>query len=471
MMASSIRHSLPTWIAPTHRVTAPFTVVTVFVAVLGCSDTSAPFGPVITDVNVIAHGPLSRTAMIELDGPGAVIVRYGAGARTQLVVTSSQPSTHHEVLLPRLLADTRYEFEVESNESMIAGTFDTGSLPADLAAITFDVEGEPSHPLTMLEFARQDGADAFKGVVIVDGDGNVVWYFRSDRAVTGTTRRTNGNFVFLDVDRGLLEVTPAGEVLRTLPQEPAGRTMHHDVIATPTGTLLVLRLDRQIANDTLVAGEAIWEWNPDNGTEQKLWSSFDVMSPATDRGPRYNPGDWLHANSLFLGERGHILVSLHHLNQVISIAPDRESLEWRLGGTNATIAAPAGDPFSGQHTAAETGPDRVIIFDNGLERAEAYSRAIEMAVNSQQATKLWEFRPPHDNWSRAISSARRLDNGNTLVAFGMGPGVGGSTGPIEVYDVDPAGAIAWHLIVRGNVQLMYRATVLNTIGGEQPVTR
>lgn len=438
----------------------------------GCSDsTAATSGPVITDVTIVEHGPLLRTARVELDGPAPVTVRYAASATIELVVTSPDPATQHEVLLPRLIANSPYVFEIESGESVVTGTFDTGGLPADLAEILFEAEGEPGHPLTLLEFARQDGADAFKGAVIVDASGNVVWYFRTERGVTGATRRGNGNFVFLDLERGLVEVTPAGDVVHVLPQEPTGRTMHHDVIATPTGTLFVLRLDRQMAEDTVVAGEAVWEWNPETGEETKVWSSFDVMSPATDRGPRYNHGDWLHANSLFLGSRGNILVSLHHLNQVISIAPERAALEWRLGGTNATIAAPPGEPFSGQHTAAETGPDRVLIFDNGLERAQPFSRALEMNVSGLQSTKLWEFRPPQDNWSRAISSARRLETGHTLIAFGMGPGVGGSTGPIEVYDVDANGAITWHLVVRGNVQLMYRATPLHSIGGERPVIR
>ena len=473
MKTGPVRQCISTLISSEYHGARPYGALTVIVslAIVACNDTSAPSGPRITEVNIVDHGPLLRTAMVELDAVAPVLIRYGASAATELAVTSSQPLVRHEVLLPRLTADTHYTFEVASGTSTVTGTFDTGSLPSDLASVVFEAEGEPSHPLTLLEFARQDGGDAFKGVVIVDGEGTVVWYFRAERAVTGTTRRANDNFVFLDLDRGLLEVTPAGDVVRTLPQEPAGRTMHHDVIASPAGTLLVLRLDRQSTNDTLVAGEAIWEWNPETGSETKIWSSFDVMSPSTDRGPRYRHDDWLHANSLFLGTSGNILVSLHHLNQVISIAPDRQSLEWRLGGTNATIAAPSGEPFSGQHTAAETGPDRVIVFDNGLERSEAYSRALEMSVHQQQATKLWEFRPPHDNWSRAISAARRLDNGNTLVTFGMGPGVGGSTGPIEVYDVDAGGGIAWHLKVQGNVQLMYRATALSHIGGEQPVAR
>ena len=166
----------------------------------------------------------------------------------------------------------------------------------------------------------------------------------------GTTRRLSGNFVFLDLTLGLLEVTPAGSVVAQIPQEADDRTIHHDVTAVSDGTVLFLANDRQLVGDTMVAGEAVWEWNPETGAETKLWSSFDHLSPIDDRGPRYRSGDWLHANSLSVGPRDNVLISLQALNQIISISPDYQSTEWRLGGTNATIQVPEEDRFSGQHT-------------------------------------------------------------------------------------------------------------------------
>jgi hypothetical protein len=53
----------------------------------------------------------------------------------------------------------------------------------------------------------------------------------------------------------------------------------------------------------------------------------------------------------------------------------------------------------------------------------------------------------------------------------MNEGVGGSTGPIEAYEVDADGSVIWHLIVRGTVQLMFRATSLSTVAGEHEVQR
>ena len=443
-------------------------VAVLAIAVAACSEVTQPT-LTITTVSVTAPAHLVRTLTVELNRPGAVTVIYGDGLGSELEIERSEPSTEHSILVSRLSPGSQYSFRVLSGADEYAGTFATDSLPADLAAIDFDVTGTPSHPLTLLElhpFPPATTPDSFRGAVIIDGAGGVVWYFRG--AVFGVTRRPNGNFVFVDLELGLLEVTPAGSVVAVLPQEPDGRAVHHDITTLSDGTVLFLAQDRQLVNDTSVAGEAVWNWNPDTGAETKLWSSFDHLSPIDDRGPRgFNPNDWLHANSLSVGPRGNVLVSLHALNQIISISPGYQSLEWRLGGVNATIQLPDEDRFSGQHTAVEVEQGRVLMFDNGLERATPYSRALEVELTEASARVVWEFRPPTDNWSRAVSSARRLPNGNTLIGFGMSEGIGGSSGPIEVYEVTADGDTVWRVTISGDVQLMYRATALVDIAGER----
>lgn len=242
----------------------------------------------------------------------------------------------------------------------------------------------------------------------MDAAGEVVWYMRTADFPFGATRRANGNFVFMDEGRGLLEVTPAGDVVRTVPQEPRAAELHHEVIATPRNTLLFLAFDARIVDGAEVLGEAIWEWTPETGTRVVRWSAWDHFTPALDRGPRFGR-EWLHANALSLGARGNVLLSLHYLDQVISISPDFATVEWRLGGVNATVPAPGAAAFSGQHTPQES-----------------------------------------------------------LVAFGMSAGTNGSTGPTEVYEVTPAGQAAWHLRVDGTT-VMFRAEPLTAVGGELEV--
>lgn len=336
-------------------------------------------------------------------------------------------------------------------------------LPADLAAVTFTAEGRPTAPYALLEIRHDEG---FRGFVAVNREGLPVWFFRTVGSPSGATRRANGNFVFVDSERGLVEVTGGGEIVREVAQQaPPGRFIHHDVTATPEGTVLFLARDTRPWPDTLVAGEAVWEWAPETGVLEKRWSAFDHLVPEVDRGPRSRSSDWLHANSVSVGPRGNVLVSLHFLNQVLSIERGFEELEWRLGGVGATVRVD--DPFSGQHTAAEVRPNRVLVFDNGFERGEErYSRAVEYELEpGGTARNVWQWRPERDNWARVISSARRLPSGNTLVGFGLRerPELG-STGPIEVYEVTEAGEVVWHLRVDGLVSSMYRATPVFELG-------
>lgn len=331
-------------------------------------------------------------------------------------------------------------------------------LPADLAAVTLTASGTLSAPYVMLELGVSDG---FSGYVAVNEAGRPVWFYRTEGTPFGFARRSNGDFVFLDRGAGLVEVTPAARVVHRLAQEePRGRFIHHDVVVTPRNTVLFLASDWRESGGRTINGAAVWEWDPERGTAVRRWSAFDALDPAVDRGTRSLDGDWLHENSLNVGPHGNVVVSFNFLNQVISLSPDFQRIEWRLGGPEATYAV--ADAFSGQHTAQEIAPGRVLLFDNGFERpAPGYSRAAEYELSGGAARIIWQWRPEPDNWARVISSARRLPNGNTLVAFGVPKDQPpGSTGPIEVFEVTPAGRATWHLTVSGRVGFMYRATPL-----------
>ena len=146
-------------------------------------------------------------------------------------------------------------------------------------------------------------------------------------------------------------------------------------------------------------------------------------------------------------------MSFHYIDQVISIAPDWKSIQWRLGGVRPTIVVPKDQQTSAQHTAAELAPGRILMFDNRTALQPPYSRAVDIQIEGSTAKQVWEWRPPKDNYASAVSSARRLANGNTLIAFGMVKGRNGSSGPTEAFEVTPAGAIRWHMVVDGVMTL------------------
>jgi outer membrane protein assembly factor BamB len=104
------------------------------------------------------------------------------------------------------------------------------------------------------------------------------------------------------------------------------------------------------------------------------------------------------------------------------------------------------------------------MFDNRTDLQPPYSRAVEYVIDppsakasggagGTSARQVWQWKAPNNNYASAVSSARRLANGNTLIGFGMEKGRNGSSGPTEAYEVTRDGAIRWHLVVEGVMTL------------------
>jgi hypothetical protein len=283
--------------------------------------------------------------------------------------------------------------------TLLAGNSD---LPADLQQIKFTATGTLSASYALVHLFVEKG---YKGYALVDSTGRIAWHYRTKDYPFGADRRKNGNFVFMDKGHGLVEVDRAGSVVNELRQRDPEREMHHAIVVTPRDTVLYLAFDTEVFNGKPLKGEAIWEWNPDTGEDVKRWRSW-------------------------------------------------KSIEWRLGGVRPTIAVPPEQQTSAQHTAAEIAPNRVLMFDNRTALQPPYSRAVEYVIEGNTARQVWEWRPrTHDNYAAAVSSARRLPNGNTLIGFGMVKGRNGSSGPTEAFEVTTDGTVAWHLVVDGVMTL------------------
>ena len=411
-------------------------------------------------------GPIFRSLRVIVAAPESVQVEYWTAGAPRLKVTAYD-SGGASIFLPRLRPNATYAYQVSAVGAggvlgpLYADSLTTDSLPASLAGYRFRVQGAASFPLAMLELTG-----AFAGWAVVDSSGQVVWY-KQGCTPEGFARRANGDFVLLDTCTGLYEVAPDGHVVDSLPN---AHNVNHDVIVTAQNTLLFIGADSQMVNDTTWTGSAIWEWSPELGTVTERWSSFDALSPTTDRGPASSPSDWLHANSLAIGPRGNVVVSFLYLGQVISLSPDLSRVEWRLGGANSSFAVDSDAQTYGQHTAAEISPGHVLVFDNltyDSLAATHYSRGLEIVLDTvaHTAHKVWEFRPQPDDWAPYVGSDRLLPDGDFLVSFGLANGIAGSGGPIAAYEVTPAGAVVWRLEVDGPYA-NYRTTPLTAVGNE-----
>jgi hypothetical protein len=445
---------------------------------LGCGGGDPVLAVVATAVD--DRGPIFRRLQVTLSEPGEVDVEYGAAGSERLRVTSGARATQHALVLPRLRERQTYTFHVRARaapgaaESKAEGSFATGNLPEDVRAIGFGPSGVASAPLHFLSMRS-----TFTGGLIVDAQGHVVWYGRTPNAPLGAARRANGHWVLLfggGAGAGLIEFSALGEVVHRLDASalPPGQRIHHGVTATPQDTLLFLAFDPREVNGQVRNGEALWEWNPATGALNKRWSAFDFIDPRVESGARSVPEDWLHANSVSIGPRGNVVVSLHYLDQVLSLTSDFGAIEWRLGGVRSTFAVDPVQASSGQHSAFEVTTNRVLMFDNGVARTDGsrFSRAIELALDPSRGSvaTAWEYRSD-PIWAPVFGSVRRLPNGHSVVAFGAAPGQFGATGPVVLHEVSPSGQRLWSLLLTlppgGGI---FQADPITSVAGEVTTT-
>ena len=121
----------------------------------------------------------------------------------------------------------------------------------------------------------------------------------------------------------------------------------------------------------------------------------------------------------------------------------------------------------------------ILLFDNGAgrpsEEGGLYSRALELKLDfkKMEVKKVWEYKHPapagHPTpwfYSALVSSAFRLNNGNTLVCFGRDV-IGIGTYPVVEAKggVDNKSVAVLELSSPGK-PIQYRAHPLNSLYGE-----
>ena len=257
----------------------------------------------------------------------------------------------------------------------------------------------------------------------------------------------------------------------------------------------------------LQLGTDIRRWNPLAGTDEEVWDPFKFLDPLTERtdAASSDPGvnsntrspmpcagtslqieEWMHANSLQVAPTGVIVMSVRHLDTVLAISPQFDRIAWRIGRFGSDFAFPnPSDKFYHEHFARILDNGNLLLFDNGDGRPAAeggqYSRALELTLDweSMTATKVWEYRhqvgtsgeAPIYKYADKVGAAQRLENGNTLVLFGVDfdPTTHLTKNPAVVTlveaDASPeAGAVAV-LDIQG-YNPIYRALPVETLFGE-----
>jgi hypothetical protein len=394
------------------------------------ADVSALEVEVSMDPSNVLRADLSFDATDGAEATIEVVDAEGEGFRLT-VPTSDAAET--VVPLLQLTADTIYTVEVTAGERTGSAQFETEPLPEDLPPI--DVTSAPATgaagltlfdviPLPVGEGNGEATNDGY--LMAVDGQGEVVWYYRQTHSIQDVRQTADGDLIFihhetgvrrLDVMDGSLTEWSGTTGLDLAPEDAHGRSyagadairvetdqMHHEVLELPNGNLMTLSReleeiegypealcdDDEFNGSYQVVTDTVVEFSPNDGAVVNEWSLFDLVDPLSDLErirpaefcsqylgdvyPDLGARDWTHANAVVLDEaRNAILVSARHLDKILAIRyQDDENgaageLMWSLGeGGDFTLTD--GEWFLHPHAPEVLEDGTIMVYDNGNER-------------------------------------------------------------------------------------------------------
>ena len=405
-----------------------------------------------------------------------------------LPIVGCRPDRRHEITLT--IEDSR-DGRIVSD----ALVFHTPKLPSDPAEfpdihITKNdaVRVEPGFRLfnprrritrsTQLGNSReQTFGEAFGMLLMVDQQGEVVWYYRTESRIAGFEYVQNGHILYVTADYRLVEIDLAGNKIRSwyAEERPQGGdsvstpvkilTIHHDAGLLPNGNLLALSSERrQVENyytdeyDSEAAPASRWvmgdravEFTPDGHIVWE-WHAFEhlpVMRIGYETYTKYwerrgfsETADWSHANGITELEDGSVLINFRIQSAVIKIDKASGEIIWIFGEATGwpselqekvVTLEGAGRWFWHQHAPVITARGTLLLFDNGNYRArpfdeptpvaETWSRAVEYEVDEKSLTarQVWSSETADEDRyvTLAMGSVSELPStGNVLVGYG-----------------------------------------------------
>lgn len=210
----------------------------------------------------------------------------------------------------------------------------------------------------------------------------------------------------------------------------------------------------------------VWEWHAWDHLVQSVdatKANYGVPAEHPERidinAPFQSPADWMHSNGIaYNAELDQIVLCVHNFNEfwVIDHSTTTEEARGSTGGRRGRggdllyrwgnprmygAGVQADQQLFGMHDAQWIAPGRpgagnILVFNNGLNKPGAASSSVDEIVPPLHAdglydlvpasaygpaAPLWRYEadPPASMFSKAISGAQRLPNGNTIICVGQ----------------------------------------------------
>ncbi|HRI61810.1 MAG TPA: aryl-sulfate sulfotransferase [Saprospiraceae bacterium] len=278
--------------------------------------------------------------------------------------------------------------------------------------------------------------------MIMDESGHVVWYRRLPPGVTSSDFKLqpNGWMSYSLAVRSLF-LDSTFTVVDTVSAQNGIFHDGHDIQILPNGHFLLMGFENLPMD---LSAYPFFNQNGSPGSPNAIVKSGVIQELDTAKNvvfewhaaDHYDFGDvdprqlnspvnvdWTHFNSLAQDADGNILLSTRHFNEITKISRTDGSIIWRLGGkANQFEFLNDSGQFLTQHDARRIANGNLTLFDNGFDSQPlhpAAAKEYQLDETALTAELVWSYVENPGSFSRALGSVQRLDNGATLVNYGM----------------------------------------------------
>jgi hypothetical protein len=405
----------------------------------GCGESAGPESP----SNVVAAVSDKIATVVKVQWTtGASTVGYveygptpGLGLRTPVELV---PDKAHSAALLGLTSDTVYYYRPVTSKGASAHTASirTGNLPLGLPVLTATGKEQPG-------FIVVPVVGASVAVIIIDGKGEIVWYYTDERHLDFYRARLarDGKSVLYNAAKISGMPSPSSELVRVALDGSTSSSipipfLAHDFVEHPDGTLAAIGIDQRDVDGTPVAGNKIVEVAPD-GTQRTVWTSWDCFDYAVIKGDDVAQG-WTFANALDYDPADDVYyLGLRNFSSIARINRKSRACEWVLGLGAPTLTFASGAPrFLHQHQFQVRG-NHVLIMDNDGATGHV-SRVLEyeLDLDGKVATPVWSYQADPTVYTFVFGEPLRFDDGSTFINWG-------AAGQME--RLDASGKSIWKL--------------------------
>jgi len=317
-------------------------------------------------------------------------------------------------------------------------------------------------------------------------DGAIRWYHRFPGAWPIEAKQQPNGHITVYVGRsfgwqpiagGYVELTPAGDVVRTYAVAGNDYTDPHELLLSFRDTTVVAShllgyeiqsFDLSAMGGSPTAPLAVHtiERRSASGAVLFRWSAGSAFTVGDWPLPNPHALDLVHPSSLAIDRDSNYVVSFQAMDQVVKIDATTGATMWRLGGRRnqfQILDDPLGG-FTGQHNVQVLENGNLLMMDDRFRGVRGPARAVEYSLDATTmvARMVWQYQPATAVISPIMGSVQRLANGATLVGFG-------AAGRVDEVEAD--GSVLRNATLRNDAMAIpfYRAVRIRSLYASVPL--